>query len=72
MSEPARPISEAEKAVPMPRSGAARLFFSSSNTSTLSDWRVSSEEIALPTDCMVSSRPQKVPRRPRKTSRPTR
>ena len=56
----------------MPRSGAARPFFSSSNTVTLSDARVSMALIVRPTEVMVSSRPQKVPSSPRNTSRPTR
>ena len=55
----------------MPRSGAARPFFNSSKTVTLSPARVSIELMVLPTDVMVSSRPQNVPSRPRKTSRPT-
>ena len=38
----------------------------------LSAARLSRELMVLPTDWMVSSRPQKVPSRPRNTSRPTR
>ncbi len=71
MSEPARPSSEDENAVPMPFSGAARPAFRSENMVTLLVSPVLMESMAPPTDWMVSSKPQKVPSRPRNTKRPT-
>ena len=55
--------------MPMPPSGAARPSFSVSNRAPESPPTLS-PSITLPTEPTVSIRPQKVPSRPRKTSKP--
>ena len=72
MSEPDRPNSEDEKAVPMPASGAASPVLSASSMEEASPAPGSSAWMVSLIEPIVLSRPQKVPSRPRKTSRPTR
>ena len=69
ISEPARPKSEDEKAMPMPFSGAARPAFRSSKMTPVLADETSSDWMVLATAPTVCSRPQKVPSRPRKISR---
>ncbi len=72
MSEPERPSSDDENACPMPESGCDSPSLSEVRTSedplvpASSDWMT---ELIEP---IVPIRPQKVPSRPRKTSRPIR
>ncbi len=71
-SEPARPKSEELKAVPMPESGLDRPDLRSSNMIAGSAVTPLRPAIVSPTALTVFSRPQKVPSRPRKISRPIR
>ena len=68
--EPASPNMEAENAVPMPASGAARPPLSWSNIWVTSPEPTDRVEITPPIECTVRSSPQKVPSRPRKISSP--
>jgi hypothetical protein len=72
MSEPERPNSEDEKAVPMPLSGAARPAFRSSKITPVLAEETLRSRIVSATALTVWRRPQKVPSRPRKISRLTR
>ena len=56
----------------MPASGAASPDFSASSTSDASPEPGSSAWMVWPIELIVASRPQKVPSRPRNTSRPVR
>ena len=67
--EPARPNSEDENEMPMPASGAASPSFRVSNRAPESP-PTFKPSITLPTEPTVSIRPQKVPSRPRNTSKP--
>ena len=66
MSEPERPKSEAEKAVPMPASGPCRLVFRFSRITPVLPEDTSRLLMTAPTLLTVCRRPQNVPRRPRK------
>ncbi len=59
-----------ENAVPMPRNGCARPDFSCSNSALMSPEPTDMPVMTSLTERTVSSRPQKVPSRPRKMSRP--
>ncbi len=61
---------EEENAVPMPCSGLARPVFSWSNRALMSPEPTDMPLITSATAPTVSSRPQKVPSRPRKISSP--
>ena len=61
-----------ERRCPCRSSGAARPLFSSSNIAPASAADAIESWMTLPTEPTVSIRPQKVPSRPRKTSRPAR
>jgi hypothetical protein len=69
-SAPDRPNIEAEKAVPMPASGRASPVLSCSNSALRSPEPTDIPAITSDTAPTVFSRPQKVPSRPRKISRP--
>ena len=70
--EPASPKSEELKAVPMPDRGVSSPCWSWPNIAAGSPESLLRPEMVAPTALTVSSRPQKVPRRPRKISRPIR
>ena len=65
-------MSDEEKAVPMPESGAVRPVFNALRTSLASPDPGSSVAIVSRIEPIVASRPQKVPSRPRNTSNPIR
>ena len=72
MSEPERPKSEAEKAVPMPARGPCRLVFRFSRITPVLPEETSRLPITPATLLTVCSKPQNVPSSPRKMSRLTR
>jgi hypothetical protein len=70
--DPASPKSDELKAVPMPESGVSRPRFKSSKRAAGSPAEPLKPAMVSPTAFTVSSRPQNVPSRPRKISKPIR
>ena len=71
-SEPERPKSEVEKAVPIPESGACRPRRSASKRAIGSPASTGRSDITPATAAVASASPQKVPSRPRNISSPMR